>query len=106
MLALLPITFILNLLWRGRGGGKKKENLIDFLVCSQLWDLEQISNKLLLPLNKTTGYKSPADSQFLLSLFNQLFFSARLFLQRTDLTTSVFNIGVNIKHQRFHSPGK
>ena len=29
------------------GGGKKKENLIDFLVCSQLWDLEQISNKLL-----------------------------------------------------------
>ena len=46
LLALLPITFILNLLWRG-GGGKKKENLRDFLVCSQLWDLEQISNKLL-----------------------------------------------------------
>ena len=75
-------------------------------MCSQLWDLEQISNKLLLPLNKTAVYKSPVDSQFLLSLFNQLFCSARLFLQRTDLTTSVFNIGVNIKHQRFHSPGK
>ena len=90
----------------GGGGWKKKENLIDFLVCSQLWDLEQISNKLLLPLNKTAVYKSPVDSQFLLSLFNQLFCSARLFLQRTDLTTSVFNIGVNIKHQRFHSPGK
>ena len=35
----------------GGGGWKKKEILIDFLVCSQLWDLEQISNKLLLPLN-------------------------------------------------------
>ena len=70
-------------------------------MCSQLWDLKQISNKLLLPLNKTADYKSPADSQFLLSLFNQIFFSARLFLQRTDLTTSFFNIGVNLKKKGF-----